>query len=749
MDSHQSKSCPARRSLLALNRPIRFALCLAFGAAAASWAGPLVSPNVGDSGRQQRIDGFGTCTSGDVATQSWFQDLYYNDLRSSIVRADMTPRYKSPYSDWTYNTPWFHFNPFLPGPDGNNVRTYTGPNDYSREYFGRNTPLAVMGPDIEQNIQVFDYEASMPRGSGVLAAVGTERADELGGFKLLGCFWSPAPWVKVASGNVTPPWYGWPLPVGGTPWPYVWFDNFAGGKLDISNEPLEVFNDGTGPTSALTQYARSCAAYILGYQRHFGVKFYAVSIQNEPGFEQFFNSCTYPLSHQYITAMKALRAEFDKHEELKHIVFSGTDDLLGGDPWGLWQYGGGDSTHHKNLQYLANIEADSEARQIMKIYAIHGYAADGVNAANANPIQWSWWANGWNASPAPGLPSQVAGFTSTGKKSWMTETSGEDARWLWPESGFPGDGAWSVALRIHQALTTGRESAWLYWQLADGGTDPSPSTLTGSGPLASSPKYNAAKHFFRHIRPGAQRVDVSVENPAVNASAYVHDGGQTITYVLLNTTADAVAVDLAAPVLPSGIAAFDVYTSSNGSYWTESSAAVTDGKAAISIPGYGVVTVVGNGTSASIYADALATGWTQTGAVASDATTHWQSEAALAVTTTKHAVLQLTNASGAVLGENDLLQFHVRATSGTAEMKKIQLQVAGVKTEATAKKDALYLDDQPLNGKKVSIPADGGWHKVMIDLEALGFSSATSLSGIEIAVEGAGIVVDDVVLFSL
>ena len=52
----------------------------------------------------------------------------------------------------------------------------------------------------------------------------------------------------------------------------------------------------------------------------------------------------------------------------------------------------------------------------------------------------------------------------------MTETSGEQSRVAAHRATrFPGDGAFSIALKIHQALTAGRESAWVYWQLTNGG----------------------------------------------------------------------------------------------------------------------------------------------------------------------------------------------------------------------------------------------------------------------------------------
>lgn len=752
LDSFAARTLPCRRRFPAPRLPL--VLAVSFGWLAPALAQstiPLLTPIVDDAGREQRIDGFGTCTyTGGDAEQPWFHQLYYDELGASIVRADLTPRLKAPYSAFTYNSPWFHNNPPLPGPDNNNVRTYTGPEDYSREFAGKRAPIAIMGPDIEQNIAVFDYDNTLPKGSGILASVGTQRAEELGGFKLLGCFWSPVPWVKIATGNVSPN-YGGILPAQGTPWPYIWFDNFAGGKLDVSHTPLEVFNDGTGPTSALTQYARSCAAYILGYQRHFGVKFYAVSIQNEPGFEQYFNSARYALSSEYIAALKALRAEFDRHPELQHIVFSGTDDLLGNDAYGLWQFGGGATTQHKNLQYVANIEADPIAREALQIYAIHGYAANGVNAAEADPLQWRWWAHGWTESPAPGIPAPVNGFVATGKRSWMTETSGENPRWLWPQNGFPGSGAWSVALRIHQALTAGQQNAWLYWQMTDGGDVSATETLTGSLELETAPKFNAARHFFRYIRPGAQRVEVEVEAPAIDASAYVQDDDQTITYVLLNTSVSPVTLDVAAPALPSGVESFDVFTSSDGSYWIPSTAMVADGKASVTVPGYGVVTLVGAGTSQSVFADRIGEGWTQAQGSATSDYTHWISERALNFETShQNRTIELTHASGVSLAENNVLEFYIRATAGGATLKRIALQFAGRKQPVTAKHDSISVDGSPIHGKKVNIPNDGAWHQVRVDLDEVAPNAAAALVGITLEADNRrSLVVDDIVLRSL
>jgi O-glycosyl hydrolase len=561
-----------------------------------------VTVDTSASGKQQTIDGFGTCLSGTEALETWFSDLFLDDLRASILRFDIVPRFKAPYSDFTYNSPWFHNNPALPGPDNNNVRTYTNATDYTRSFAGRNAAIAVMGPNIDQNVAYFDYQDDVPRTAGLLAQQGVAKKAELGDFKLIASMWSPPPWLKLSSGNTISGQSGI-FPVNGTPWPFIWGGNFSGGKLDTSGTARAEFDDsslgGTGPTSALVQFARALAAYLRGFQQAYGVELYAISIQNELNFETFYNSCTYALSSEYIAALKAARTELDKYDDLRAIRIMGPEDLLGGDGYGMWQYGGGADVTHKNLQYLSNIAADTQAAQAIDFFCIHGYAPDGVSSAGSNPQTWDWWANGWSTSPAAGLPATVQGFSGYSKKSWMTETSGESSAWLEPASGFPSQGAFSIAIKIHQALTTGRESAWVYWQLTDGSAV-AEQTLTDATLRGTSPKYVAAKHFFHYIRPNAYRVQASVSGASsLYASAYVHDADGTLTVVLINADASDVTATLAVPDYPSGLSAFEARTSSDGSYWQTSTLTAASQALSVPIPGYGVVTLSGQGVGSA------------------------------------------------------------------------------------------------------------------------------------------------------
>jgi hypothetical protein len=543
-------------------------------------------------GRQQTMDGFGTCLSGTSGETTWMQNLYFDDAYCSLLRMDLKPCFVAPFSDFEYNSPWFHSNPALPGPDNNNVRTYTNASDYTRSYFNRSAQIAVMGPDINANILKFDFTQDGPRVAGVMAKAGLSRKTKLGDFKLTGSIWSPAPWLKISSGSV----YGASsgiMPVQGTPFPFIWGGNFAGGKLDVSDTPIAQFFDGAQNTSALTQYARSTAAYIKGIQDKNGVTFYSISIQNELNFEVFYNSCTYALSSQYIAALKAVRKEFNKYPDLKNIRIMGPEDLLGGDAYAMWQFGSGTSVTHKNLQYLTEIAKDTAAFADIDYYCIHGYAADGVSSAGSNSTLWDWWANGWITSPASGIPSNVKGFRGYTKKSWMTETSGENTPWLDPATGFPNNGGFSIALKMHQALTSGFQSGWEYWQFADGSAAGA-STLTDATQLANSPKYVAFKHFSRYIRPNAVRLNTTVSNGAnISASSYIHDVNKTLAVVVINSNSTAQTVTVNIPALPFALSTLDAHTSGNNSYWNASSLSIVQNKVTVTVPAYGIATLNG------------------------------------------------------------------------------------------------------------------------------------------------------------
>ena len=92
----------------------------------------------------------------------------------------------------------FHGQPSLPGPEGNNVRTYNNARDYTRLFSGQRAQIAVMGPDLNQNIsRYFDFGNAGAASAGRLATAGTDRAaggvtggGDPNAFKLIKSIWS-------------------------------------------------------------------------------------------------------------------------------------------------------------------------------------------------------------------------------------------------------------------------------------------------------------------------------------------------------------------------------------------------------------------------------------------------------------------------------------------------------------------------------------------------------------------------------
>ncbi|MET0340575.1 MAG: hypothetical protein ABW252_06215 [Polyangiales bacterium] len=532
------------------------------------------------AGRRQVIDGFGT-TLNPRAAEPWYQALLLDDLRVSIARMDMSPRFAAPYSDAYYHAPSFDGPIHFPGADNNNVRTYTGPSDYGRLYGSTGAPIAVMGPNIDENVKMFNFDDPRPATAGRFSRVAQSKRGALGDYKLFGTVFSPAPWLKIASGNVINA-EGDRFPPANTPFPFIWNGNFSGGALDISDRPLEVFNDGTGPTSALTQYARSTAAYLRGFQISQGVKVYALSIQNELGFEQFYDSCGYPRANQLAAALKSLRRELSKYPDLAQIRLIGPEDLLIDSPYSLWQFGSSASPVHKNVRYLHELRAsDPEALAALDFIAVHGEPQEQA---------WRWFARGWSATPQGTLPARIDGFTAYGRKSWMTETSGSES--VWPRPGATAEsGALQVAINIHRALTVGEQSAWLHWQLEDG-TPSNVFTLTDRAQGASAPKYVAAKHFFRSIRPNAVRVEATQDAAAgLHVSAYVHDANRTVTVVLINASASPRTTGIDVRGLSSAGRVWSSATSGPDVSYQTGTPEVVSGRPQVTIPAFGIVTL--------------------------------------------------------------------------------------------------------------------------------------------------------------
>ena len=167
----------------------------------------------------------------------------------------------------------------------------------------------------------------MPKTAGALAQLGQQKKAALGDFKLIASMWSPSPWLKRSSGrSVHRPARS--AAARRTPWPFVWNAQFAGGVLDTSGSAARRIRRRRARRQRSDQRAHAVRAHAGRVRARLSAstsasKLYAISLQNELGFEEYYGSCAYPRASDYIAVLKAARAELDRYEDLRAIRILG------------------------------------------------------------------------------------------------------------------------------------------------------------------------------------------------------------------------------------------------------------------------------------------------------------------------------------------------------------------------------------------------------------------------------------------
>jgi O-glycosyl hydrolase len=315
----------------------------------------------------------------------------------------------------------------------------------------------------------------------------------------------------------------------------------------------------------LDQFGRYVAAYVKGFEQACGIPFYAISIQNEPMFKEPYNSCQYT-PREYHDAVAAVGRAFARYKITTKII----------GPEGV----GPDGGYFSNAQmaWINAVESDRATADDLSLFCIHGYGGNGVDILSDGRALADYWRT----------------LRRYGKESWMTESSGENPDWLHTASDGKEDGALSVARHIHEGLVDGNYSTILYWQCCDGRGAVSRESLMGpdAASAQSSGKYACAKQFFRYIRPGSVRVDVSPQTATLGASAFVNDKNDAITIVLVNTAGQRRDVRI---TLPRRFASrtFRVFQSTiTDRCAPQTDLAAASGVAEVQAPANGLVTLV-------------------------------------------------------------------------------------------------------------------------------------------------------------
>jgi O-glycosyl hydrolase len=294
-----------------------------------------------------------------------------------------------------------------------------------------------------------------------------------------------------------------------------------------------------------------------GIQRYkdLGATIYAISPQNEPLFKQSFNSNYYKparYTEMVNNLVPVVKARFPD------VKIFGAENML-------------EIEAEKDRQffYSKDLMKTPDALSKLDIWAYHGYL-EGISPTASSKLATLW--NVINTEYSQ--PS--------GKPVWMTETSGYGENWV-KTSNKPG--ALDLAIDIQSALIYGNASAWVWWQGSEMGSIGEYNLMQGT---TRGKKYFASKHFYRFIRPGAQRVKLAFNSTeGVMGSAFEHTALGNFVIVLINSSEKAVKANLAGAAIPNE---FDYYLSTAVDECKKSDAKVS--KADIILPAKSIVTLV-------------------------------------------------------------------------------------------------------------------------------------------------------------
>ncbi len=566
-------------------------LVLFFLTAAASLAQPIKETvSIDVVTRYQQMEGWGTSLVGygDLAGPNSlyhrpeFARMYARDLGCNILRVALNPH-------------------ALKGPSG------------------RLDDPVELGEDLQGNIAKLNFNHERVGIYGQVAQYLRDNALEPKEVRIVGALWSPPHWMKSPTGaEVAFLGQGTPQAT-----PFVSWNSTdtVGGRLTQTPENL-------------LQFRRYVAAWVKGFEQRFGVNFYALSLQNEVSFENPFDSCTYSDRQgpdtdadgdpdpeggqwwQYASALAAIREEFQQKGITTKIKGPHMANLgeKPSNPWAL----------HFQMSFIDAVKNHNDPTLInfMDFYNSNGYLGNDADAVK----MWHaylWGKDSLSAEPwafwlfAPGTKNV------SDKPTWVSEDGGAAAAWLTGSNGTPGNGAITVAQRIHNAVVHGDVSAYVYWQILNDASDsPDAHSLTGRTLSTTEKKYCAFKHFSRFIRPGATRVKADFSNGqssvgganrfdtlnSLNVSAFLHERNKTVTIVLVNMKNQEYEVDLrpfSTPDLnvqftPPGVNAVLVYRTSATESWTRlPDLKPSGGKVTVNVPPYSVITVYGGGPTVS------------------------------------------------------------------------------------------------------------------------------------------------------
>jgi glucuronoarabinoxylan endo-1,4-beta-xylanase len=293
-----------------------------------------------------------------------------------------------------------------------------------------------------------------------------------------------------------------------------------------------------------------------------GVKVYALSFQNEPLFRQPYNSGRYPQG-AYADTLASIGPAI--HARFPDVKLFGPEGLLDTEA-------GKNDCDFDPYWYTGHLLAHPRALRQLGAFAVHAYSPSMLPTATSRAARR--WGNFHSAVARTGLPT------------WMTETSGYVDAWEGGKNAKGEDrpGAFDLAQAIFAALYYGKVSAWLWWQGSESRGMSEFNLMVGT---QVGKRYQASKHFYRFIRPGARMLRSSSDDPSVLAVAFTHERLGNFVSVLINAARSERAVKLVGDGVPAELDAY--VTSASTSIASSATRAARD---AITLPPRSITTLV-------------------------------------------------------------------------------------------------------------------------------------------------------------
>jgi glucuronoarabinoxylan endo-1,4-beta-xylanase len=336
-----------------------------------------------------------------------------------------------------------------------------------------------------------------------------QQAEQFGVHTFISSAWSPPAWMK-ANASVT------------------------GGPNDTKNYLLPKYYHA---------YAVYLAQYVLGYWKHFHLRIYAISPQNEPNEDVTYASCVWT-PQQLDTFMRNDMIPVFRQMHVPAKI------ILGEQAW--W----GD-------QYALPTLQDPKAAPYIPIVAAHGYGN------------------------LPIVPFPLA--LNQGKQIWMTEDSLFNAEDPSIQNGI----YWADT--INQYLSVADVSEWNFWWLVtNSGAADGLVNLSATGQAIANKRLFTLGNFSRFIRPGFHRVVTSTNpGPGLQFSAYRNPKGNEAVVVVINANQKARTMDVTLSHFPTLTGTVTPWiTSAQYNLHQEAALKMTGGAFSATLPGESVTTFI-------------------------------------------------------------------------------------------------------------------------------------------------------------